>query len=55
MSLRSFSSSNILWGFGGQSAPNARAGCAPFARRGEIRGLREALILVTAPGRGRSA
>jgi hypothetical protein len=27
----------------------ARAGCAPFARRGETKGAREALIAITAP------
>lgn len=36
---------------GGQS----RAGCAHFARRGETKSLREALIFETAPTRGRVA
>jgi hypothetical protein len=33
----------------------ARAGGAPFARRGETKGLREALNSITAPTQGRVA
>ena len=33
----------------------SEAGCAPFARRGETKGLREALILKTAPSQGHPA
>ena len=34
---------------------NVQAGCAPFARRGETKGTREALILTTARTQGRAA
>ncbi len=42
----------------GQNIPAGgkhRAGCAPFARRGETKGTREALIMQTAPTPGRAA